>query len=69
DFKIPQKIKVLSLSPKEKLIVETLKTGGKTINELLENLKLSANELLSLLSHLEIKGVIFSQGGRFYLNK
>ncbi len=68
DFKIPQKIKVLSLSPKEKLIVETLKNGGQTTNELLENLKLSANELLALLSHLEIKGIVFSQGGRFYLN-
>lgn len=69
DFKIPQKIKNLSLSPKEKLIVEYLKNGGQTINELLENLKIPANELLSLLSHLEIKGVIFNQGGRFYLNQ
>ena len=69
DFKIPQKIKDLSLSPKEKLIVEALKVGGQTIQELLEATKLSANELLSLLSHLEIKGIIFNQGGRFYLNQ
>ena len=69
DFKIPRKLKVLSLSPKEKLIIEILKNGGQTINELLETTRLSANELLSLLSHLEIKGAVFSQGGKFYLNQ
>lgn len=69
DFKIPQKIKNLSLSPKEKLITEALKNGGLSLNELLENLKLPANEVLSLLSHLEIKGIIFNQGGKFYLSK
>ena len=69
DFKIPQKIKNLSLSPKEKIIIEALKNGSQTIQDLLETTKLSANELLSLLSHLEIKGVIFNQGGKFYLNQ
>jgi DNA processing protein len=66
DFKIPHKIKNLSLSPKENLIVEKLKSGGLTIQELIDKTKLPANEILSLLSHLEIKGVIFSENGKFY---
>ena len=69
DFKIPQKIKNLSLSPKEKEIVEILKSGGLTVSEIKEKSNLEIGELLSLLSHLEIKGAIFNQGGRFYLSK
>jgi DNA processing protein len=69
DFKIPQKIKNLSLSPKEKEIVEILKTGGLNISEISQKSNLEINELLSTLSHLEIKGIIFNQGGKFYLSK
>ncbi len=66
DFKIPQKIKNLSLSPKEKIIVEALKEGGLTINEIAEKTKLPIQDVLVLISHLEIKGLIFNQGGKFY---
>jgi len=66
DFKIPHKIKNLSLSPKEKLIIENLKNGGLNIQELINKTKIPANEILSLLSHLEIKGVVFSESGKFY---
>jgi len=69
DFKIPQKIKNLSLSPKEKEIVEILKNGGLTISEISEKSNLEIGQLLSMLSHLEIKGIIFNQGGKFYLSK
>jgi len=69
DFKIPQKIKNLSLSPKEKEIVEILKNGGLTISEISEKSNLEIGQLLAMLSHLEIKGVIFNQGGKFYLSK
>ncbi len=68
DFKIPQKIKNLSLSPKEKIIVDALKEGGLTINEISEKTKLPIQDILVLISHLEIKGLIFNQGGKFYLN-
>jgi DNA processing protein len=69
DFKIPQKIKDLSLSPKEKEIVEILKNGGLTISEISEKSNLEIGQLLAMLSHLEIKGIIFNQGGKFYLSK
>jgi DNA processing protein len=69
DFKIPQKIKNLSLSPKEKEIVEILKTGGLTISEISEKSNLEIGQLLAILSHLEIKGIIFNQVGKFYLSK
>jgi len=69
DFKIPQKIKNLTLSPKEKEIVEILKEGGLTISEITQKSNLDISQILSLLSHLEIKGVIFNQAGKFYLSK
>ena len=68
-FKIPQKIKNLSLSPKEKEIIEILKNGGLTISEIKEKSDLEINKLLSIITHLEIKGIIFNQGGKFYLSK
>lgn len=69
DFKIPQKIKTLSLSTKEKTIVTALKNSGLTIQEIFQITRLPINEILSLLSHLEIKGVIFEENGKFYLNQ
>lgn len=69
DFKIPQKIKTLSLSPKEKIIFDILKTGGLSITDITEKANLDISEILSLLSHLEIKGLVFNQGGKFYLNE
>ncbi|GIW67277.1 MAG: DNA processing protein DprA [Candidatus Parcubacteria bacterium] len=67
DFKIPQKIKNLSLAPKEKEIVEVLKNGGLTIAEISQKTKIDLGQVLALLSHLEIKGIVFNQGGKFYL--
>ncbi|MER3570218.1 MAG: DNA-protecting protein DprA [Patescibacteria group bacterium] len=69
DFKIPQKVKNLSFSEKEKLIYEALKNGGLTINEIKEKTKLEIGEILVNLSSLEIKGVVFNRGGKFYINK
>jgi len=69
DFKIPQKIKNLSLSPKEKELIEILENDGLTISEINQKINFNIGELLSLLSHLEIKGVIFNQGGKFYISK
>lgn len=68
DFNIPQKTKNLALSPKERIIFEILKEGGLTISEIVQKSKIDINEILSLLSHLEIKGLIFAKGGKFYLN-
>lgn len=69
DFKIPQKIKTLSLSTKEKAIVSALKNSGLTVQEIFQATNLPINEILSLLSHLEIKGIIFEENGKFYLSK
>jgi predicted transcriptional regulator len=57
------------LSLKEKEIVEILENGGLTISEIIKKSNLEIGQLLSMLSHLEIKGVIFNQGGKFYLAK
>lgn len=69
DFKIPQKIKTLSLSTKEKAIISALKNSGLTVQEIFQATDLPINEILSLLSHLEIKGIIFEENGKFYLSK
>ncbi|GIW65199.1 MAG: DNA processing protein DprA [Candidatus Parcubacteria bacterium] len=69
DFKLPQKIKNLSLSNKERKIIDSLKTGNLSITEIAEITKLPINEILALVSHLEIKGLILEENGKFYLNK
>ncbi|BCX15493.1 MAG: DNA polymerase III [Candidatus Parcubacteria bacterium] len=67
DFIMPLKIKNLKLSEKEKIIIEAIKQGKNTFNDLNQNINLSIDEILSLLTHLEIKGVIHNSGGRFYI--
>jgi DNA processing protein len=68
DFKLPQKLKELSLSPKEKKIIDSLKNGGISVSELSKITNLPINEILALVSHLEIKGLILEENGKFYLS-
>lgn len=67
DFVMPLKIKNLKLSDKEKIIVEAIKKGKNTFNDLNQNINLSIDEILSLLTHLEIKGVVLNVNGKFYI--
>lgn len=59
----------LKLSPKEEEIYELLKSGGLTLIELQEQTEMSTGELLSLLTHLEIKGIIKNMGGKFVIHQ
>jgi DNA processing protein len=68
DFQMPQKIKTLKLSPSEEEIYEILQTGGLDLIGLQEKLEISTGELLSILTHMEIKGIIKNIGGKFIAN-
>ncbi|MCS7200951.1 MAG: DNA-processing protein DprA [Patescibacteria group bacterium] len=69
DFKIPQKIRNLSLSSKENEIIKSIEVGNLTISEISQSTNLPINEVLSLISHLEIKGLVFEENGKFYLSQ
>jgi len=59
----------IELNKEEKTIIEVLENGGKTIDEILSLLKIEVGKLLKILTDLELKGLIFNQGGKFYLKK
>ncbi len=64
DFKAPQKIKNLNLTPREKKIYELITTKPTTFEEIQKISDLPINELLTIISFLEIKGLIVSKGGK-----
>lgn len=68
DYREKNKIKNLKLSPKEEIIVEILKIKEKTIEDLSKETNFSIQDLLVLLTHMEIKGIIKNKEGKFYLN-
>lgn len=68
DYKEKNKVKKLKLSPKEEIIIESLQIKEKTIEELSKETNFPIQDLLVLLTHMEIKGLIKNKDGKFYLN-
>ena len=67
NFPLMKKTKNLSLSPKEEIIYDCLKNGSKNIEELIQKTNLSHQELLIILSHMEVRGIIKNRGGQFFV--
>jgi len=67
DVDLRNKIKKLKLSPKEEIIFEILEKGEKTIEELKAETNIPIQELLVVLTNMEVKGLIKNKGGRFFL--
>lgn len=68
-FSAPQQLKVLKLSPKEELIYEQLKIEKLTLDQIKQKVDLQLEELLSLLTYMEIRGVIQNQNGYFIVKE
>jgi DNA processing protein len=67
DYQVNRKLKNLKLAPQEELIYDSLKIKEKTIEELNKETKIAIQELLVILSYMEIKGIIKNREGKFYL--
>ncbi|MEK7673631.1 MAG: DNA-processing protein DprA [Patescibacteria group bacterium] len=65
DAKAYNELFKLKLSPAEEEIFNALKIESLDLMGLQEELDMSTGELLSLLTHLEIKGIIKNIGGKF----
>lgn len=50
------------LTPNEKIIIDALKTGGKTVNELVEETKLPASTVMSVLTLLLLNDRVTQEG-------
>ncbi|GIW66234.1 MAG: DNA processing protein DprA [Candidatus Parcubacteria bacterium] len=68
DYNSKEKFINIKLSPKEEIIYECLMLGQKSIEELSKETNLNIQDLLIILSHMEIKGIIKNKEGRFYLS-
>lgn len=68
DYHLKEKIKSIKLSPKEEIIYECLKVKEKTIEELSIETDLSIHDLLVVLTHMEVRGLIKNKEGKFYLS-
>lgn len=62
-----KKIKMEQLNEQEKKIVKLLMTGEKTIFDLSQNLDIQVNEILSILTILEMKGYIKQMRGKKFM--
>jgi len=69
DINLKDKLKRIKLSPKEEIIYEILEKENKSIEELKLETNLSIQELLIILTNMEVKGIIKNKGGKFYLNQ
>jgi DNA processing protein len=67
NYQLKNKVKNIKLSPKEEIVYEILKIQEKTIEELSQETQLSIQELLIILTDLEIKEVVKNKGGKFYV--
>ncbi len=67
DLNYKEKLKKVKLSPKEELICEIIEKGYKTIEEISKETNLAIQEILIILTHMEIKGIIKNKEGKFYL--
>lgn len=61
-----EEVSAIQLDFNESKIVEFLETGERHFDEILEQVDLSSSQLSSLLTRLEISGVIKNVGGNFY---
>jgi len=68
DYSLKERVKNIKLSPKEEIVYEVLKIKEKTIDEIALETNFSIQELLVILTNLEIKGLIKNKEGKFYLN-
>ena len=62
-----KKTATMQLSINEQTVVDTLSMAGRTIDELQENTKLPISKLNSLLTSLEIKGIIKRMPGGIFM--
>ena len=69
DINLRNKLKRIKLSPKEEIIYEILEKGTKTIEELQKETSFSIQELLVILTNMEVKGIIKNKIGKFFLNQ
>lgn len=67
NYQFKKKMENINLTPKEELICEVLKTKSCSVEELNIKTKLAIQELLIILTNLEIRGIIKNRGGEFYL--
>lgn len=58
-----------NLSKEELIIVDLLKNGDLSLDEISQTIKISAGNLASTLSVLEIKGVVVGDNGKYFLRK
>lgn len=61
-----EEVSAIQLDFNESKIVEFLETGERHFDEILEKVDLSASELSSLLTRMEISGIIKDVGGNYY---
>ena len=61
-----EKVSAIQLDFNESKIVEFLETGERHFDEILEQVDLSSSELSSLLTRMEISGIIKNVGSNFY---
>jgi DNA processing protein len=69
DINLRNKLKRIKLSPKEEIIYEILEKGTKTIEELQKETNFPIQELLVILTNMEVKGIIKNKSGKFFLNQ
>lgn len=62
-----KKSAVMQLSINEQMVIDALSLAGRTIDELQENTKLPISKLNSLLTSLEIKGIIKRMPGGIFM--
>jgi DNA processing protein len=67
DLKKKEKAIKLNLSPKEEIIYEILKVEPLTLEEIMIKTKMNVQDLLTILTHMEVRGIIKNVGGKFYL--
>lgn len=67
DYEKKEKFKKLKLTPKEETIYEILKIEPKTIEELSKETNFPIQELLIILTNMEIKEIVKNKEGKFYI--
>lgn len=69
NIKLDFKEKIFEGDSQEILILESLKSGGLVLEKIVEKTKLKPDQVLSLVSILELKGKIKNLGGIYTLNR
>lgn len=70
NFKLPEKIiKTEKLTAEEEMVVEILNKKPMTIEEISRNSKKSIEDLLVILTYMEIKGLVKNYNGKFYVTQ